>query len=382
MRYNYLSFFLIAWIFVLSLGQLGRLQLTPSIAVYVHEFLMLGYLLWQLPQVIVQRKKIIQNFKKINNFSKKIIFLLILSIILSWSLAIIQNSFDYRSLLYTLRFVTYVVFVLLLQRQLRFAAWPWLVISFNLLMLGFVQYFLLPDLRFIVYEGFDDHFYRLAGTLLDPSFLGLIFVFNLIHYLSQKKYPLLLVLAFIIALALTYARAAYGAFLLSGLFIFYKAPYPQTRLHIAFLSALFCMVLPFLPTTSGGAGVNLRRSFTLEQRMTINQQALQTMNQREWLIGQGLFHPSDRSSGERQVNAHFPDNILVFLVSRLGIIGTALVFGLIWKNIDWKDTRKVALLIALITHSMFNHNLTQSFVLLLFLGLYYSRNSTSMLRSS
>jgi hypothetical protein len=63
---------------------------------------------------------------------------------------------------------------------------------------GLLQYLFMPDLRFLYDIGWDMHYGRLAGTFLDPTFIGLILVLNILlivnRYFSKKeKYLILLI---------------------------------------------------------------------------------------------------------------------------------------------------------------------------------------------
>lgn len=371
-----MKFFLIAFIFLLSLGQLQRIQITTNLAFYLHDLLILGFLIEQVFAGIVTKKNIIKTWKKFPNIIKKIALGLFFIILLSWGLAIWQNRFDFRAILYLARFGSYLLFVFLLQRKLAWANWPWRLISLNLLVLGFVQYFFLPDLRFLVYEGYDDHFYRLSSTILDPSFLGLILVFNLNFYLWQKKQNWLLICLFAVGLLLTYSRAAYLSLILSS-FLYLFLERRNLRKSLLFFLIAFIVSWPFLPTRSGGDGVNLLRQRSLQARLSTDQQILQKMNQVDWLIGQGLFVPNRtvKTSENIPTHAHFADNLVVFLVSNIGILGSSLVLILVWQITKNAQREQAILLSSLLTHAMFNHNLSQSFVLLLFLGFYWGQKT-------
>ncbi len=50
---------------------------------------------------------------------------------------------------------------------------------FLLTLFGWLQYLIFPDLTRMDYFGWDDHFYRLTGTLLDPNFFGALMVIGL-----------------------------------------------------------------------------------------------------------------------------------------------------------------------------------------------------------
>lgn len=370
-----MKIFVIILVFLLSLGQLQRIQINNQLAFYLHDCLIVLFLLLEFFASIISRKKIIEKLKKIKKFRNKILLLLFLLIFISWILSFSLGQFDLRAILYLARFLSYLIFVYILQIKLENKSWLWRLVSLNLLLLGFVQYLFLPDLRFLIYEGYDDHFYRLTSTILDPAFTGLIFVFNLNYYLWQKKKNWLLISLFVLGLLLTYSRSSYLAFLISSLvLIFYQTRKSQKT--IIGLLVVFLICLPFLPKKSGGDGVNLLRSSSVQARISNDQEILQEMDLKDWLIGNGLFVPAqNRNTNERiPSHSHFADNLLVFLLSNLGIFGTGLLIILLLQTIDLKKAKSTTLITSLISNAMFNNSLTQSFVVLIFLGFFFSED--------
>lgn len=371
-----MKFFLITFVFLLSLGQLQRIQITNNIAFYLHDLFIVGFLLKELFAGNLQIKKIIENVKKIKISQKKIIFIFLVSIFLSWGIALTQERFDFRAVLYLARFIAYILFIFLLQKKLKNKSWPWRLISFNILLIGFIQYLFLPDLRFLIYEGYDDHFYRLASTILDPAFTGLIFVFNLNYYLWQKKKNYLLIGLFTAGLLLTYSRSSYLAFISSSLLMFFLNKESDKK-AILITIFCFCIALPFLPKNSGGDGVNLLRTVSAQKRISNDQEILQSMDKTQWLFGRGLFVPATNRSVSETIpsHSHFADNLVVFLISNLGLIGTAALLLMVFKSARQCERRdRLTLLTSLAVHAMFNNSLTQSFVVLLFLGFYLSKD--------
>jgi hypothetical protein len=370
-----MKFFLIALVFLLSLGQLQRIQLTNSIAFYLHDLLIIGFLLKELFTAIVQRKKIIEYLKKIKIFQKKILLVFLIMVFLSWMITFVEGRFDFKAILYLARLISYVVFVFLVQKKLKNKSWLWRLVSFNILLVGFLQYLFLPDLRFLIYEGYDDHFYRLVSTIMDPAFTGLIFVFNLNYYLWQKKRNWALIALFATGLLLTYSRSSYLAFLLSSLFLFFS---DRNSAKKAILSILICFFisLPFLPKQSGGDGVDLLRTSSTVARISNDQEILKEIKGVEWLFGKGLFIPSQNRQTTLNIptHSHFADNLFVFIISNLGIIGSITLIILIWETLKLGKKQNAVLLISLITNAMFNNNLTQSFVVLIFLGFCLSED--------
>ena len=84
--------------------------------------------------------------------------------------------------------------------------------------LGLMQFFLYPDLRNLMYLGWDPHYYRLFSTLLDPNFVGIILVLTLIlgcglWKKKQKNFFLMIgQLIGFVSLLLTYSRSSYVSF--------------------------------------------------------------------------------------------------------------------------------------------------------------------------
>ncbi len=126
---------------------------------------------------------------------------------------------------------------------------------------GFGQYWLIPDVRFLKDFGWDDHYYRLISTFLDPGFTGAILVLGLIIiFLRHSGLSRIIVY---IAMALTYSRASYLMFLTAfSLIAFYKK-----SLKI-FLTTVFLILLTliFLPRTFG-EGTNLSREYSFWGRL-------------------------------------------------------------------------------------------------------------------
>ncbi|PIY79331.1 MAG: hypothetical protein COY81_02855, partial [Candidatus Pacebacteria bacterium CG_4_10_14_0_8_um_filter_43_12] len=83
-----------------------------------------------------------------------------------------------------------------------------------------VQYLLLPDTRYLYLFGWDDHYYRLIGPLLDPNLSGILFVLTswLIvawRKLLPKAIVVSLLMMTILAIVLSYSRATYLSAIIS-----------------------------------------------------------------------------------------------------------------------------------------------------------------------
>jgi hypothetical protein len=139
---------------------------------------------------------------------------------------------------------------------------------------------------------------------------------------------------------------------------------------------LFFVSLPFLPKNSGGDGVNLLRTNSTQARISNDQEILQSITGVQWLVGQGLFVPSQNRQSVTNIpnHSHFADNVLVFLISNLGLIGSGMMIYLVWKVLKLGKKENLILTTSLLSNAMFNNCLTQSFVVLIFLGLCFAEN--------
>lgn len=376
-------FFLL--IFCLSLGQLQRLQITNTIAFYLHDILILFYIVGQFFYAKSSVIKINEKWQKIKKDQKKIFCSIMIISLLATLWQISQNTFNWQAILYALRFFSYLIFIYLAASNSINLKKSFFFFTILILVFGFLQYFFFADLRFLVLSGWDEHYYRLVSTIYDPGFTGLIFVLASIFLSSQKqltKKMSILNLFFIIALLLTYSRASYLAWLFAiGAQILSQSIFKESTRKSFFIKLLvlsfFLIMLSFLPKASGGEGVNLQRTASVTARLDNNQVHLKRLSATEWLIGRGFFNPSLSSNTNNQLPQHskFADNNIVFLINNFGLLGSSLILYLLAKEIlrliKNKDNYRLALLTAFLIHSSFNNDFLESFVLLTFLAFYW-----------
>ena len=154
-----------------SLGQIARIQLPNNTAITLLDiavfFLVSSWLITKL-------------FKResIKSTLLRPIGIFILACL--GSLAINSLVLDANELfiafLYLLRWVFYagVYFVICDQDQNVREKIPVYLISGGCaqLLIGYTQYFFFPDLGILFHLGWDEHLYRMFGSLLDPNFFG------------------------------------------------------------------------------------------------------------------------------------------------------------------------------------------------------------------
>lgn len=378
---------LICFIFLLSLGQLERLQLTQSIAIYFHDILIIFYLFIQFILAFPARKKIIQKLQKNKYFSKKLFICSFCWIAVGWLYQLGRGTFQWTALLYFARFFAYLAFVFLLRYKFPRTGRIAFLIAVILLCLGWLQYFFLPDLRFLKLSGYDDHYYRLTSTLLDPNFIGLIFVLAIIylfahHVTFAKPWFGLLLLAFSGALLLTYSRSSYLTFFfVLGFLICLPSTSKRQRIGLFALVGLSVLAIPFLPQQMGGEGVNLLRTASVNARVVHDQAILQQLTPVEWIIGNGFLHPQPNISSFYATHAHFADNWLIFFITNFGLLGSSVLILYLLRRAKqaYQKQQWLPLLFAMafFVHASFNNDFSQSFVFLLFLCFFLEKKLIS-----
>ncbi len=366
---------LLITLFTASLGQLQRIQLSNNIAFYAHDVFAVLTLLVFLVENRINKQQTVTKIKKLITRQDWLLWFF------AWSLfsLVVNQIFSGFSLipwLYWLRLGVYLALSILmyLKTGLNRGFNSWLKLAFfitlgSLVVIGLSQYLLIPDLRFIGQRGWDVHYYRLTGSMLDPNFLGsllVIFLMTWIHKIKTANWLQWTVgVVVIVTLALTYSRSSYLAFgtvamvalILPMIVRSNKAQQLPTNLNTVLLIVLI-LSLPLLPNP-GGLGVNLKRTETVESRMKTNISILDNLTIKSIVIGEGLFTRTinRQTRAEKIVHAHFPDNLIVFVFSATGLPGLFLFLKFCWETI--KETVNehainFLILTAIFVHSMFN----------------------------
>lgn len=347
--------------------------------------LIITWVVWQL----VARKKI----KALPG--AKLILAFIAIALLSW----VINLKNYTQLeilvafLYLLRWTVYAGMYFLIFNFSFKPAMLLLISGLISAVFGLLQYIFFPDVRALTALGWDPHYYRVVGTFLDPGFSGMIYVLSLIFLVSQAAnsstseecfahHPrCFLSGSFIIlyaALALTYSRASYLAFLIGmGMIAYFK----KSWRFFAFITLLLAMTILILPQP-GGEGVKLERTSTIRARIEDWQHAIQIIKDHPLIgVGFNFYRFSQRDYGfleedwqESHAGAGSSSSFL-FVFATTGVFGF-LAYLLTWVSLisclkqKWLASpvaiREVALSssIALLVHSFFNHSLFYPWIML------------------
>lgn len=374
---NILTVIFSCFLFLCALGQLQRLEFVGG-ALYLHDIGALFFIIIYCFTTPFKRTSL-----RLQTVSVPLILLICTGILISFSTLLgAITSQTIIPVLYICRLIFYGLFSLCVWQTYSNTVIhkSWFILLIGLLYGGFTQYILFPDTRFLYILGWDEHYYRLVGTLFDPAFIGLLYVFGLLVIITKTPFTTLtycMSILFSIALAMTYSRSSWVALALALIYIaIIQTKHIKKFLPIMSVICIVMIITLWLAPKPGGEGVNISRTSTIEARSEhILKELTADLTLKEIFIGQGLFRAENYSDDGVPNHAKVPDNILILLFKGGGIV--AVITGVLGflllgvQNLKQPILRNT-LLIAVITHSMFNASLIQPFVLLVLLGLYSS----------
>lgn len=372
---------LLLWVLVgmLALGQLGRISVTQSIRIYPHDLLLsfwLVYLVYvtrhRVPDFLLQTKK-----KLFKTWQLWVPFFA--STTLSLLVAELQSP-QALPLLYLGRIILYLFFAVVLWKFSRLTKEHFIsgVIGLGLisLALGFLQLFFIPDTRFLFALGFDDHYYRMIGTQLDPAFLGAIFLVSLsagLHSTLLKKHPTFKIgytVVLIVGIILTFSRASYLGLFVLGIYEVLSAQKSALKLGLGILA--FGIIAFIFSQSSSGEGTQLLRTASISARITSLKNSLPDTTQ-SWLIGKGPFYSVVGKETSQHATLSLPnqakvsDSLVLHILNGWGILGIVSFVYLGGKIVLWlhrtKQHDSLQLLCCLLVITQFNNTLLHPFVL-------------------
>lgn len=297
--------------------------------------------------------------------------LLISPLSLNFREKIVSSAYLFRYIVYFGTYLSAVVSIKKYKIKREFFLNLLTISGLLLILFGWLQYFLYPDLRNLYYLGWDPHFKRIFSTILDPNYLGLILVFVFWVIFNREKgwdFPKVVMLGLILlTLAFTYSRSSYLALFVSS---FYYALKKNKILKYLLLVILFAALLIFLPRP-GGEGVKLERIFSVEQRLNNWQNAWTIFKDKPLLgIGFNTLRYAYRNYGflnEGWLTSHSAggvDNSFLFVLVTSGIAGL-LIFLLFLASL-WRESDLLGkqVLTAAIIHSLFLNSLFFIYILI------------------
>lgn len=274
----------------LSLGEVGRISFFgQQVNAFVFEpvlFIILCYYAFRYRLKPIQ--DLWKNYKSIIAF---FVFSLAIFIFGWYGYTPLEN---WISLLYLIRLTIYILFYIYMsyaahkdKDQKKIVERGFVLFAGITLISSFIQYVFYPELRNLLYLGWDPHLYRMFGTFLDTSVAaavyGLIAIFFYFLFRSKgivTKY--VLCLGSILCLLFTFSRTAYGVFFLLMLAVLVAEKKFKLLLITICLAVGVLLIIP----KPFGEGVNLARTFSIESRLNDYSQAF-ILWQKKPLLGFG-----------------------------------------------------------------------------------------------
>lgn len=233
---------------------------------------------------------------------------------------------------------------------------------------GWVQFFLVPDIKPFFSLGWDMHLFRLVGTFLDPTFLGLIIVFGMmlsihrcIHSWNWKNG--LITVFLLISLAFTYSRAGYLAFTAGVLAtIYFEKRFKKLILLIVSLG-LIAILLP----TAKNHSIELFRQFSAVARIEDYKNTIQIFSKSP-VFGVGYNNMClayQKYVGLQPFSSHHcsgSDSSLLFILATTGVLGFMIFVYSIQKVVGYLRRDSYFLILtscfaALLVHSLFSNSM-------------------------
>ena len=275
-------------------------------------------------------------------------------------------NFHLVGLLYLLRWVAYAGMYFFFRdfKDKNFLARGFLWAILSVAVVGVGQYLLLPDTTFLAASDWDDHSFRLLSTFLDPGFTGIIVtagLFFIIRFLFFNKFSILQFAIFQTALAFTYSRASYLAYLVGVTVVAISKR--SAKLFLG-LTLLFLISLTLLPR-SYGESTNLGRENSTWARINNWKHAVAVW-QTAPIFGVGFGNYQYYSEATLQSHSKAgSDSSILTILATTGIVGLTAYLGVLRGM--WVVGRKSLLfktcLIAVFIHSWFNNTLFYPWVM-------------------
>ena len=340
----------IALVLSLGFGQLLRFSFY-GVPLYLHDILVLcilalqGLTLKAEPNPQTQRREG-QTLK---------VFAVGLSIGWLHALSLFPLSSLLIPSLYTLRLLAYLSLYLLLNRNKFIISNSYFLISgLVTLVIGYLQYFLLPDMRIFQYLGWDDHLSRLTLPHFDPTFTAVMIGLALLSTVSITTSFLIPVFYFL-AILLTYSRSVWLSLAFTlGFFI-------RPKKYLFFLIPILLISIYSLPKRFG-EGTNLLRTYSISSRLQSDIAYIQKYNW-DLLIGRGMNTLIlDSPSSDLPNHATGPNNSYLYLLATTGVIGLV-GWGMFMLSLYRKSLHK-PMLVFFFVDSLFNNVMFYPFALL------------------
>lgn len=361
-----------------SFGQLGRISLLNSLVhIYLHEVFMVVFLVSVILRLSFSpsaKKTFIAAlipFRQLLVATGVLIGVLCISFgISAFNGTFLQNIVAAGYLLRLALYFGYLLILVGLKKLIgRSLTRGLTVFALLTVLLSFVQLVFYPNLRNLLYLGWDPHLGRAFGTFLDTSTAGALFVM-LMYWVQgkfQSVFSITTSLFFFLLTVLSFSRANYSGFIISGMYrattsLFFGNKLKTLFFSIIFISLFVCLVL--LAPTSKGEGGALFRSYTITARLK-NYREAYTMIRTRPFFGVGYNRIQfERSKDRGHAASAFSSSYLTILASS-GLIGFGAFLYFIKSLFLLAKRKGRTMIIACAAASLFDNIFFVNFVMLI-----------------
>ncbi|MFA5136680.1 MAG: O-antigen ligase family protein [Patescibacteria group bacterium] len=254
------------------LGQLGRISfLNQQINIYPHEICMIASLIIMVIKYNIKPLKANDLHKKIKYFMAWLTVSFILTVpLFDLYESFVGGLYFLRLALYFAHFLYFLHFISSKKIYMNYLYKLLVLIVLGLISASTLQYLFYPNLRNLLYQGWDPHLYRVFGFFFEPylagASLGLSLYFVLFRLQMKKTWKFLktlLLLMIFILIVLTFSRTVYLAFLISLIFLLIR----EGKYVLILLSVCAFVLTVFLAPKPVGVGVQLYRTFSITTRI-------------------------------------------------------------------------------------------------------------------
>lgn len=276
----------------------------------------------------------------------------------------LSSNERFISSLYLLRWIAYFsIFLLVNDQKDTRNIYRLRIVGIILAGLGWIQYFLYPNLRNLEYLGWDPHLERIFATYLDPNYFGLLMVLSIIlWWITLGKvtaFRTVGVAVLFVTLLFTYSRSSYLA--LIGAIVGYEL-YTRRWMAVGIMLVPFVMAILLIPQPRGEGG-KLLRLFTFEARLENWRMGMQIVRNYP-LLGVGFNTLRYAKEPYLPQNSTVPannsaaglDNSFLFVAGATGLVGLIAFIIFLYSLFRYTDVLGKIVLIAVLIHSLFQNS--------------------------
>lgn len=373
-----MTILLVILFIALLLGQFGGVDIIPGVRVFLHDVALLCIVSFFFFRAF--RRKKISSIK--GKLIRPMIYFASAALV---SLLLNIGGFSHVQLflgsLYLWRFLLYFgLYIVVLNEHIAPSVWRRGVYLFGVAfaIIGLVQYIVFPSLRSFLDQGWDEHYYRLFSTFLDPNFAGLFLVISFflgLSYMSKKPSVIWFITQgiLLVSIALTHSRSSFVAFV-GALIVFVLCTKKFFLLGILVFAGIIYALIP-----SYGVDTNrlLRSDSTLARIESYTKSVAAARIAPIFGIGYNMLR--FQAARERMLDVDgiisrdaggLNSSLMVIFVTT-GIVGFSLFLYLVFHIVrivlsiqGSAAYATISALVAILLHSLFNNSMLYPWILL------------------